>query len=110
MLILRVHRNRVWECEYQAYVVEYLDTCPVAKTPIPYFPIPDDAEDACSCNLGEVYEGIYPPLSDVTTCSINAGLVDGFSAQEAYEKGCQCCEMSALISKYVCPQAMFEII
>ncbi|KAJ3495451.1 hypothetical protein NLG97_g3391 [Lecanicillium saksenae] len=64
--------NRVYECNYQGYVTWYLANCPTAKTPVPYFPIPDGASDACSCNLGAVYLAISYSFQEATSCSNNA--------------------------------------
>ncbi|OBT87404.1 hypothetical protein VE02_04167 [Pseudogymnoascus sp. 03VT05] len=63
--------NRVNKCEYQSYIIEYLINCPIAKTPVPYFPTPKGAPDACSCNVGEVYEAIIGSISQSTTCVNN---------------------------------------
>ncbi|KAJ4153590.1 hypothetical protein LMH87_010073 [Akanthomyces muscarius] len=47
--------NQVWGCQYQEYMVQYFRSCAVAKQPVPYFPAPNNAPAACSCNLGKVY-------------------------------------------------------
>ncbi|KAL6362197.1 hypothetical protein LRP88_04274 [Fusarium phalaenopsidis] len=40
--------NKVWECDYQEYIVSYLQNCPIAKLPVPYFPAPKQAPSSCS--------------------------------------------------------------
>ncbi|RSL49065.1 hypothetical protein CEP54_012602 [Fusarium duplospermum] len=40
--------NKVSECDYQEYIVSYLQNCPIAKLPIPYFPAPNGAPSSCS--------------------------------------------------------------
>jgi hypothetical protein len=51
--------NRVFECKYQQYITEYFDECNLAKFPTSYFPALNNAQDACSCNLGNVVIGIF---------------------------------------------------
>lgn len=47
--------NQVWGCQYQEYMIQYFRSCAIAKQPVPYFPAPNNAPAACSCNLGKVY-------------------------------------------------------
>lgn len=91
--------NRVWECEYQEYILTFLLNCPTAKLPIPYFPIPDDAIDACSCDMGKIYEAITDSISQGATCMKNVNDMDG-----GFERlgACGCCEISGAMSRYVC--------
>lgn len=85
--------NRVWECEYQSYIISYLLYCPTAKLPVPYFPIPDGAPDACSCNYGQIYQAITDSLAQGTTCIKNN--------QNSILKAaaCKCCEISGMQSR-----------
>ncbi len=87
--------NRVYECEYQQYITEYLRLCLVAKLPVPYFPAPEGAPDSCSCNLGNIYEAFNSSVTQGGTC-INT---DGDNLEKL--EGCQCCELSGAISRYV---------
>ncbi|KDR83368.1 hypothetical protein GALMADRAFT_637605 [Galerina marginata CBS 339.88] len=96
--------NRVNECEYQSYIVEYLLQCPIARLPVPYFPAPDNAPDSCSCNLGKVYLGINNSTQQGNTCL--AGVSGGDpNANVQRVQGCQCCELSGAISSIygLCP-------
>ncbi|KAH8900101.1 hypothetical protein GQ53DRAFT_208742 [Thozetella sp. PMI_491] len=87
--------NRVYECEYQEYIVEYLRLCPIAKLPAPYFPAPDKAPDSCSCNLGNVFLAFNNSVIQGNTCITSQPL-------GSYDKiqGCECCELSGAISRY----------
>lgn len=90
--------NRVNECEYQEYVVAYLVNCPIAKTPLPYFPAPDNAPDACSCNVGKVYLAINGSVEQGGKCSSGATGGDAFGNVQKIQ-GCECCEISGALSR-----------
>ncbi|CAK7237843.1 4-aminobutyrate transaminase [Sporothrix bragantina] len=96
--------NRVWECEYQEYIVSYLANCPTGKLPVPYFPAPDNAPDACSCNLGKVYQAVTDVITETTTCTNNADSADAESNVQQMQ-GCNCCEISGAFSSIIeiCP-------
>ncbi|KAK1255635.1 hypothetical protein MKX07_007894 [Trichoderma sp. CBMAI-0711] len=96
--------NRVWECEYQEYIIDYFLNCPIAKLPVPYFPAPNKAPDACSCNVGKVFLAIQDAIQETATCSNNADSGDASSNLQRIQ-GCDCCEISgALSSLYnICP-------
>ncbi|KAH0497573.1 hypothetical protein TgHK011_004870 [Trichoderma gracile] len=96
--------NRVWECEYQEYIIDYFLNCPIAKLPVPYFPAPNKAPDACSCNVGKVFLAIQDAIQETATCSNNANSGDASSNLQQIQ-GCDCCEISgALSSLYnICP-------
>lgn len=89
--------NRVWQCEYQNYVTDYMLNCPIAKLPVPYFPIPNDAPNACSCNLGKVFLAYNAAIQETATCSNNANSGDASSNLQQIQ-GCDCCEISGAIS------------
>ncbi|CAH0055297.1 unnamed protein product [Clonostachys solani] len=92
--------NRVYECEYQEYVYEYLKSCDTAKPPLPYFPAPDNAQDACSCNLGKVYETFLNSLNEGTSCIKGSSSFGTRDALGSINKmvACQCCAMSGALS------------
>ncbi|PTB71722.1 hypothetical protein M440DRAFT_1395438 [Trichoderma longibrachiatum ATCC 18648] len=96
--------NRVWECEYQEYIIDYFLNCPIAKLPVPYFPAPNKAPDECSCNIGKVFLAIQEAIQETATCSNNANSGDASSNLQQIQ-GCDCCEISgALSSLYnICP-------
>ncbi|PMD45492.1 hypothetical protein L207DRAFT_481871 [Hyaloscypha variabilis F] len=96
--------NRVNECEYQEYVVEYLVGCPIAKLPVPYFPTPDNAPDSCSCNVGDVYLAISSNIQQGGTCSTNVSNSSPDAAVQEIQ-GCECCEVSGALSSIyaICP-------
>lgn len=89
--------NRVWECEYQEYIIEYFLNCPIAKLPVPYFPAPNKAADACSCNLGKVFLAIQDAIQETATCSNNANGPDASNNLQQIQ-GCDCCEISGALS------------
>nr|RBQ94008.1 hypothetical protein FVER53263_09992 [Fusarium verticillioides] len=97
--------NRVWECEYQEYMVSYFMNCATAKQPVPYFPAPKNAPGACSCNVGQVYLNIQDAIQQTATCSNNADSGDAGSNLQQIE-GCNCCEISGALSSIVeiCPK------
>lgn len=90
--------NRVWECEYQEYIVAYLMYCPTAKLPVPYFPIPDNAADSCSCNVGKIYQAITDSISQGATCMKNVGGTDAILRGQEIG-ACGCCEISGAMSR-----------
>lgn len=102
LLFRCAERSQVNECEYQAYIVEYLVGCPIAKLPIPYFPTPNNAADACSCNLGEVYLAITGYIQQGAACSTNASTTAITDASDSVQQiqGCECCEVSGSISRF----------
>ncbi|KAH7240697.1 uncharacterized protein BKA55DRAFT_518287 [Fusarium redolens] len=97
--------NRVWECEYQEYMVSYFMNCPTAKLPVPYFPAPKNAPDSCSCNVGQVFLNIQDAIQQTATCSNGADSGDAGSNLQQIE-GCNCCEISGALSSIVeiCPK------
>lgn len=97
--------NRVWECEYQEYMVSYFMNCPTAKLPVPYFPAPKNAPDSCSCNVGQVFLNVQDAIQQTGTCSNNADSSDAGSNLQQIE-GCGCCELSGVLSSIVeiCPK------
>ncbi|RBQ68209.1 hypothetical protein FVER53590_09992 [Fusarium verticillioides] len=97
--------NRVWECEYQEYMVSYFMNCATAKQPVPYFPAPKNAPGACSCNVGQVYLNIQDAIQQTATCSNNADSGDAGNNLQQIE-GCNCCEISGALSSIVeiCPK------
>lgn len=92
--------NRVWECEYQEYIIAYMQNCLTAKLPVPYFPAPKDAPDACSCNLGKVNIAVNDAIQQAGTCSNNANSGDAGANLQQME-GCSCCELSGTLSRWV---------
>lgn len=92
--------NKVYECNYQIFVTGFLANCPVAKAPIPYFPIPAGAQDACSCNLGKIFLETSLAIQESATCSNNPKGGDA-SANVQIIQGCICCEISAALSRSV---------
>ncbi|EEU34450.1 uncharacterized protein NECHADRAFT_82281 [Fusarium vanettenii 77-13-4] len=90
--------NKVWECDYQEYIVSYLQNCPIAKLPVPYFPAPKQAPSSCSCNLGKVYLAIHDAIQQTETCSDNSDSADAGSNLQRMQ-GCSCCEISGALSR-----------
>lgn len=94
--------NRVWECEYQEYMVSYFMNCNIAKQPVPYFPAPKNAPGACSCNVGQVYLNIQDVIQQTATCSNAADSGDAGNNLQQIE-GCNCCEISGALSRHAVP-------
>ena len=94
--------NRVWECDYQEYMASYMLNCPTAKFPVPYFPAEDGVPDACSCNLGKVYQAITDAIDQGATCLKHAN--SDFNTVEF--GACQCCEISGAMSGQVVPSRL----
>lgn len=92
--------NRVYEYEYQKYVYECLKNCETAKLPLPYFPAPDNAQDACSCNLGKVYQTFLNSLNEGTSCIKGSSSCGARDALGSINKmvACECCAMSGALS------------
>ncbi|RSL55514.1 hypothetical protein CEP53_007070 [Fusarium sp. AF-6] len=90
--------NKVWQCDYQEYIVSYLQNCPIAKLPIPYFPAPNRAPNSCSCNLGKVYLAVLDAIQQTETCSGNSDTSDPGSNLQRLQ-GCSCCEISGALSR-----------
>lgn len=93
--------NRVYQCEYQKYVFEYFKMCTTAKLPVPYFPAPDDAQNACSCNLGKLYKTFIDSVNTGNTCIKGASSINVRGPMDTINKlaECECCEMSAALSR-----------
>lgn len=92
--------NKVNECNYQIFVTGFLANCPVAKAPIPYFPIAAGAQDACSCNLGKIFLETTQAIQESAACSNSAKGGDA-GANVQIIQGCICCEISAALSRSV---------
>ncbi|KAI8716054.1 hypothetical protein NCS52_00898000 [Fusarium sp. LHS14.1] len=90
--------NKVWECDYQEYIVSYLQNCPIAKLPVPYFPALKQAPSSCSCNLGKVYLAIHDAIQQTETCSDTSDSADAGSNLQRMQ-GCSCCEISGALSR-----------
>jgi len=91
--------NQVFECEYQQYITEYFDECNLAKFPVPYFPAPNDAQDACSCNLGNVVIGIVTSVNQQLVCPPNQ-LIQNEDESVLVPVAYACCASSGPISRY----------
>ncbi|KAK9444580.1 hypothetical protein VB005_01643 [Metarhizium brunneum] len=103
--------NRVWECEYQEYLVSYLMDCPIAKLPVPYFPIPDNAAGACSCNVGKVYKAITDSITQGASCMKNVHGADTIPRGDKIG-ACGCCEISGAMSSIleICPDTKPDLV
>jgi hypothetical protein len=99
--------NKVWECDYQEYIVSYLQNCPIAKLPVPYFPAPKQAPSSCSCNLGKVYLAIHDAIQQTETCSDNSDSADAGSNLQRMQ-GCSCCEISGALSRQARVHSEFQ--
>ncbi|OAR01648.1 hypothetical protein LLEC1_07656 [Akanthomyces lecanii] len=100
--------NQVWGCQYQEYMVQYFRTCAIAKQPVPYFPAPNDAPAACSCNLGKIFLAFNGAIQESTQCSSKQNSGDASANVQAIQ-GCNCCQVSGAFSRYIsCSKAILE--
>ncbi|KAJ9481724.1 hypothetical protein VN97_g11744 [Penicillium thymicola] len=95
--------NRVYSCEYQATVLDYLSFCRKPdRDGLPYWPTPDDTPDSCSCNLGQIYRKEYLITNQMEECSNNqtniGQMITDADAIIEYGQACACCAFSAYIS------------
>ncbi|RMJ26319.1 hypothetical protein PHISP_02805 [Aspergillus sp. HF37] len=99
--------NQVYSCEYQNLVLQYLNVCPSAREPIPFWPSPPNASAACSCNLGRMSDYIRNITDEQVSCFSR---VTSSTTAEGVEvtrraSGCACCGASARYSaaRTLCP-------
>ncbi|KAJ5392799.1 hypothetical protein N7465_011773 [Penicillium sp. CMV-2018d] len=96
--------NRVYSCEYQNTVVDFLNVCITPnRDGLPYWPTPDDAPDSCSCNIGKIEKKEYLITNQINECSNNRTNIDGMAVTDTdamieYGHACLCCGYSAIIS------------
>ncbi|CAG8896857.1 unnamed protein product [Penicillium egyptiacum] len=95
--------NRVYSCEYQATVLDYLSFCSSPdRDGLPYWPTPDDAPDSCSCNTGQIEQKEYLIVNQMDVCSNNqtniGRIMTDVDAITEYGQACVCCAFSAIIS------------
>ncbi|KAJ4115402.1 hypothetical protein NW768_011254 [Fusarium equiseti] len=101
--------NKVYSCEYQNTVLELGGVCIDEKFEnIPFFPAPDNAPDACSCNLGKVVTSLNRAVEELDTCiERNQDTWDSLSIDEheVFIKACKCCTSSGILSSFwdICP-------
>ncbi|CAN8104468.1 unnamed protein product [Discula destructiva] len=114
--------NRVYECEYQEYAIQYISECPrglLHPTEIPLFPPPDSAPGSCSCNLGKLHLAVRDSENEGSACVTSiadaalAGLGDDDAVTTAdKEEACACCGGSGAISAFynICPNTQPSLI
>ncbi|PMD34499.1 hypothetical protein L207DRAFT_589090 [Hyaloscypha variabilis F] len=99
--------NRVYSCRYQGTAMQYIAGTDLEQTtlshPIPYYPTPDGAPAACSCNLGLVYGN----MTDQTIADIGSCVALGNGPDPSGTFDCDCCQTSQLISNIfnICPSS-----
>ncbi|KAF3765587.1 hypothetical protein M406DRAFT_257346 [Cryphonectria parasitica EP155] len=105
--------NKVYECEYQEYAIQYISECAldIRTAGIPFFPFPSGAPDSCSCNLGTLYMAIDNSEAEGADCATavssaalsDAGTDPVTTADE--EAACACCGESGALSAFydICP-------
>lgn len=98
--------NQVWGCQYQEYMVQYFRSCAVAKQPVPYFPAPNNAPAACSCNLGKAYSAFVGATQQGAQCATKQTSGDANANVQAIQ-GCNCCLVSGAYSRCVLVKAAF---
>ncbi|KAF4995604.1 hypothetical protein FDECE_12747 [Fusarium decemcellulare] len=100
--------NKVYSCEYQQTVGELAGYCSESDwEAIPFYPAPDDAPAACSCNLSQLRMAKKRLINETDSCANNIG---SLSARDLDDFGdvletCQCCSISGFLSIYwnICP-------
>ncbi|KAL3467015.1 hypothetical protein BJX64DRAFT_284163 [Aspergillus heterothallicus] len=92
--------NKVYSCEYQLVVVDFLTRqYPPPEEPIPFWPPPDNAPGGCVCNFGTIYDGVLAGLDHLQSdCNQYMGSVSSLST-------CQCCAWGSALSAFygTCP-------
>ncbi|KAJ3543824.1 hypothetical protein NM208_g3375 [Fusarium decemcellulare] len=100
--------NKVYSCEYQQTVEELASHCSKPDLEaIPFYPPPNNAPAACSCNLGQLAVTMRRLIDETDSCINNIG---SLSARDLDDLGdvwetCQCCSISGILSLYwnICP-------
>lgn len=94
----------MYSCEYQNTVLELGGNCIDEKFEnVPFFPAPDDAPGACSCNLGKVITSLNRATDELDTCiernqeTWDSLLLD-IDEQTVFSKACKCCSISSMLS------------
>ncbi|KAK9235438.1 hypothetical protein V1525DRAFT_348345, partial [Lipomyces kononenkoae] len=96
--------NQVYSCEYQQLAIDYIRTCPHFDY-IPFFPPPDNAPAACSCNIGKVFLAVNETIGEVSNCDNAAAAVGDPGQSLQLQAACVCCGESASLSSLssICP-------
>ncbi|KAK9366289.1 hypothetical protein V1509DRAFT_630333 [Lipomyces kononenkoae] len=96
--------NQVYSCEYQELAIDYLRLCPNYGY-IPFFPPPDNAPAACSCNIGKVFLAVNETIGEVTNCDNAASASSDPEQSLQLMAACVCCGESASLSSLysICP-------
>ncbi|KAI1252378.1 hypothetical protein MGN70_006953 [Eutypa lata] len=87
-------------CEYQETAGDIATYClnPDLEG-IPFYPPPDDAPGACSCNLGKLLTSIYQTSAETESCGANGEeIVSGLTSNDeiqTFSEACICCSQSA---------------
>ncbi|KAK9323674.1 hypothetical protein V1517DRAFT_243301, partial [Lipomyces orientalis] len=96
--------NQVYSCAYQELVIDYIRYCP-HNDQIPFFPPPDDASGACSCNVGKIFLAVNNSIAETASCNNAAAAVSDPSQGLQLDAACACCGESASLSSLysICP-------
>jgi hypothetical protein len=69
---------------------------------VPFFPPPENAPGACSCNYGKILTSFYRSHDNVANCSWNMLQLHGEAKTDEefrlYNTACLCCAKSAQLS------------
>jgi hypothetical protein len=92
----------VYSCEYQNTVLELGGNCIDEKFEnVPFFPAPENAPGACSCNLGKLVTSLNRAVDELDLCiDRNQETWDSlsFDEQMIFGKACKCCSESGILS------------
>ncbi|KAF4966744.1 hypothetical protein FSARC_5609 [Fusarium sarcochroum] len=110
--------NQVYSCEYQNTVLELGNNCVDEKYEnVPFFPPPDDAPGACSCNLGKVVTSLNRASDELGTCmdrnpKLWDSVADDRDEMDDFVQACECCSYSGFLSTIwgVCPDTKPSLI
>ncbi|KAJ5337514.1 uncharacterized protein N7506_005536 [Penicillium brevicompactum] len=94
--------NEVYSCEYQSIVADFFNLCTNPNyDAVPFWPAPDDAPAACSCNLGKIIKKEHFIALQMTECANNMTNLNQLATNKdisEYGTACMCCGMSAIVS------------
>ena len=95
--------NQAYSCEYQETAGDIGTWCINPDfSNVPFYPPPDNAPGACSCNLGKLLTSLYRTSEEIDTCGRKGEeIVKSLTSNEdiqLFASACTCCAYSASLS------------
>lgn len=95
--------DKVYGCEYQQTAGDIGTWCLNPDfSDIPFYPPPDNASGACSCNLGKLVTSIYQTSEEIDSCGRKGeDILNTLTSNDeiqAFTASCICCSQSAQLS------------